>query len=75
MASFQLTNLRELSVEEQKRLCGGASGSKCEVDSCYCSCPCKCTREDPSKSVGDEFSETGSYSVMSRKEREAMSKW
>lgn len=75
MASFQLTNLRELSVEEQKQLCGGASGNKCEIDSCSCSYTCKCTREDPSKSVGEQLSETGSYSVMSRKEREAMSKW
>lgn len=75
MASFQLTNLRELSAEEQKQLCGGASGNKCEIDSCSCSCSCKCTREDPSKSVGEQISETGSYNVMGRKQREAMSKW
>ena len=75
MASFQLTNLRELSAEEQKQLCGGASGNKCEIDSCSCSCSCKCTREDQSKSVGEQISETGSYDVMGRKQRAAMSKW
>ena len=75
MASFQLTNLRELSVEEQKRLCGGASGNKCEIDSCSCSCSCRCTREDPSKSVGEQFSETGAQRQMESKQREAMYKW
>lgn len=37
MEKFKLTNLRELSTEEQLRLNGGAN-----IDSCSCSINCKC---------------------------------
>lgn len=38
---FKLTNLRELSTEEQLRLFGGNDVSKCATGSCTCNCPCR----------------------------------
>lgn len=39
MKQFKLSNLRELSTEEQLRLNGGANSEGC---SCKCSCSCNC---------------------------------
>lgn len=39
MEKFKLSNLRELSTEEQLRLNGGANSEGC---SCKCSCSCNC---------------------------------
>ncbi len=42
---FKLTNLRELSTEEQLHLNGGANSALCEVTSCPCSCSCEDTSD------------------------------
>lgn len=41
MEQFKLSNLRELSTEEQLRLNGGANTDECSCASCgSCSCSC-----------------------------------
>ena len=72
MNEFKLSNLRELSVEEQKQLSGGQA--LCDADCGTCTCTCKCTKDDPSKSTGEDFAATGANAQMGRKEREAMVK-
>lgn len=73
MENFKLTNLRELSVEEQKQLSGGIGGI-CDSDCGTCTCTCKCTQDDPSKSTGEDFAATGATAQAGRKQREAMSR-
>ena len=48
MENFKLSNLRELSTEEQLRLNGGVGVNA----SCSCSgCSCSCTEESPKATV------------------------
>lgn len=48
MENFKLSNLRELSTEEQLRLNGGLGSNA----SCSCSgCSCSCTKDSPSATV------------------------
>ena len=50
MENFKLSNLRELSTEEQLRLNGGVGATA----SCSCgTCNCSCTQESPSATVHD----------------------
>lgn len=50
MENFKLSNLRELSTEEQLRLNGGYGANA----SCSCgSCSCSCTEESPKATVHD----------------------
>lgn len=72
MESFKLTNLRNLSTEEQLRLNGGGNTS-CEV-TCYCSCPCNCNNQNPSQSTDNDSKTLGKKSTYGSKEREAMVK-
>lgn len=49
--SFRLTNLRELSSEEQMCLNGG-SGSPCDSGcKCACGCSCECDTKAPDASM------------------------
>lgn len=41
MEKFKLSNLRELSTEEQLSLTGGNNLAGCGGGSCSCKCPCK----------------------------------
>ena len=41
MEKFKLSNLRELSTEEQLSLNGGNNLAGCGGGSCTCTCPCK----------------------------------
>lgn len=72
MKDFKLTNLRELSTEEQLRINGGINSSLCDADCGTCSCTCKCNSDNPSKSTGDSFKETAYDSKEGSKQREAM---
>lgn len=55
MKTFRLTNLRELSTEEQMRLNGGY-GSPCDSGcSCSCGCSCECDTKNPDASTGKSF--------------------
>ena len=59
MEKFKLTNLRELSTEEQLRLNGGANSEGC---SCKCSCgTCNCygTRQDAAGQAATDASKDG----------------
>lgn len=48
MENFKLSNLRELSTEEQLNLNGGYGSNA----SCSCGkCSCKCTKESPDATV------------------------
>ena len=51
---FKLTNLRELSTEEQQRLNGGLNTTGCGS----CTCTCRCTKElnDTKSSTDDSLS-------------------
>lgn len=73
MRDFKLTNLRELSTEEQLRINGGVSSTLCDADCGTCSCTCKCDSEDPSCSNSNSSKDLGSDSKQARKQREAMS--
>jgi len=72
MKDFKLTNLRNLSTEEQMRLNGGSNAS-CEV-TCYCSCTCNCNNQNPSQSTDSESKDLGKKSTYGSKERGAMLK-
>lgn len=50
---FKLTNLRELSTEEQVRLNGGSFPMGCDIESCYCTCLC-----------GDDEADKNSFTEM-----------
>lgn len=50
MKTFSLTNLRELTTEEQMRLNGG-NGSPCGSCSCRCECSCECDTKNPDAST------------------------
>lgn len=73
MKRIKLTNLRELSVEEQKQLSGGIGGI-CDSDCGTCVCTCKCTEYSPSKSTGEDFAATGASSQLARKQQQAMTR-
>lgn len=72
MDNFKLTNLRELSTEEQIRLNGGCNPATCSGDCSGCSCTCECRGQDQSNSTENSFQKTGSTSLSGRKQREAM---
>ncbi len=74
MKDFKLTNLRQLTTEEQMHLNGGVMPENCSADCGTCNCPCKCTNNDPSKSVGNDSANTGSDSQSQRKQRQEMQK-
>ncbi len=72
MKNFKLTNLRELSTEEQLRINGGVSSTLCDADCGECSCTCKCNSQNPSDSIGNSSAENGANAKSGRKQREAM---
>lgn len=72
MKDFKLTNLREISTEEQMHLNGGNNAS-CEV-TCHCSCTCKCNNLNPTQSTKSDSNDLGKKSTYGSKEREAMLK-
>lgn len=74
MKDFKLINLRELSTEEQIRLNGGSLPENCSSDCGTCECPCKCTNQDPSKSVGESSADTGARSQTQRRQAQEMQK-
>lgn len=73
MENFKLTNLRELSTEDQLRINGGVNSAICDADCGECSCTCKCNSQNPSDSIGNSSASTGADSKSARKQREAMS--
>lgn len=72
MKNFKLTNLRELSTEEQLRINGGLSSTLCDADCGTCSCTCKCDSQDPSSSNSNSSKDLAYDSKEARKQREAM---
>lgn len=74
MKDFRLTNLRELTTEEQMRLNGGANSGHCNA-SCSCTCYCKCTSDDPKTPIDNSSYDTGKVYTKAAKEREAMQNW
>lgn len=54
MKQFKLTNLRELSTEEQLCLNGGVNSTGCN-----CNVSCKCSDDAPSKDVNDASKAVG----------------
>ncbi len=72
MKDFKLNNLRQLTTEEQLNLNGGAFSDNCNVDCGTCNCPCRCDNKNPEKSVGNDFSKTGSNSQTQRKQAQAL---
>lgn len=74
MERFKLTNLRNLSTEEQMRLNGGSLPENCSADCGTCKCPCKCDNQNPSKSIGDSSADTGAKSQLQRIQAQEMQK-
>ena len=74
MKDFRLTNLRELTTEEQMRLNGGALPENCSADCGTCNCPCTCNKQNPSKETGKSSADTGSTSQSQRKQAQEMQK-
>lgn len=74
MEKFKLTNLRELSINEQCNLNGGSNVSFCDVEECDCTCTCKCNPKNTSQSVSDSNGNTYAKSTYAAEEREAMQK-
>ena len=63
MKTFSLTNLRELTTEEQMRLNGGY-GSPCDSGcSCLCGCSCECDTKNPDASTGQSFQKEKNHSM------------
>lgn len=60
MKEFKLTNLRELSIEEQQYLNGGINATGC--GSCTCTCLCDKEVNDKKSSTDD----SSSYSASSQ---------
>lgn len=75
MKSFKLTNLRELSSEEQLKLNGGFTSQICEATCSECDCYCKCTSDYPKDSSAENSADTGAVYTKASKEREAMSSY
>lgn len=71
MKDFKLSNLRDLSTEEQMRLNGGYDPATCSAD-CSCDCTCECKAGEQSNTTKSSFHKTGKASVSGRKQREAM---
>ena len=67
METFRLTNLRELSTEEQLRINGGMDSTGCKADCGACTCPCKCNSKNPSKSVGESNADSGDNSALAQR--------
>lgn len=74
MKDFKLTNLRQLTTEEQMHLNGGALPENCSADCGTCNCYCKCDNQNPSKSIGESSADTGSKSQTQRKQAQEMQK-
>ena len=74
MKDFKLSNLRQLTTEEQMNLNGGTMPINCNIDCGTCNCPCKCNDRNPSDSVGNDFAKTGSVRQTQRKQAEALAK-
>lgn len=72
MKSFKLTNLRELSSEEQLKLNGGSMPEACDDVECVCECPCQCNSKNPDGSTSESSSKDGAKSVFQRKMTQAM---
>lgn len=72
MKDFKLTNLRQLTTEEQMRLNGG-NNSICDV-TCTCTCTCTCNKDNPNESTKTDSNDLGKKSTYGSKEREAMVK-
>ena len=71
MESFKLTNLRELSTEEQLCINGGNDSTGCEAQ-CSCSCTCSCDDGDPSFSIKKESAQANKDMVAQRKLNSSM---
>lgn len=71
MTDFKLTNLRELSTEEQLRINGGNDSAGCKAQ-CSCSCTCSCDDGDPSFSVKKESTQVNKNMVSQRKLNQSM---
>lgn len=54
MEKFKLTNLRELSTEEQIQLNGGANSTGCN-----CNVTCKCEGDTPKSTVDNDAKAIG----------------
>lgn len=54
MENFKLTNLRELSTEEQLQLNGGVYSTGCN-----CNVTCKCEDDTPKSTVNDNAKSVG----------------
>lgn len=74
MKELILSNLRQLSTEEQIRLNGGSVAGPCDAK-CSCTCYCKCDNKNPKAPCDKEFSDSGYTRVEGAKQREAMLKW
>lgn len=66
METFRLTNLRELSTEEQLRINGGNDSTGCKSQ-CSCSCTCSCEDGEPSFSIKKESAQVNKNAVAQRK--------
>ena len=73
MKEFKLTNLRQLTTEEQMRLNGGALPENCSAD-CTCKCTCTCNDKNPKSSSSKDCSNTGATNVSGAEDRKAMQK-
>lgn len=72
MKTFVLSNLRELSTEEQLSLNGG-NGSPCDSGcSCACECSCECDDLNPSSSITNVESKNKMQSMHKNVLREIM---
>ena len=71
MKKFRLTNLRDLTSEEQVMLNGGSMSQLCDHDCGECSCTCKCNGST-SESNADSSADTGALAKDAAKERQAM---
>lgn len=54
MEQFKLTNLRELSTEEQVKLNGGTNSTGCN-----CNVTCRCSDDSPKSTVNDDAKAIG----------------
>ena len=56
MKKFELTNLRELTTNEQLYIDGGSNPSGCKLDKCSCTCLCMGEINDQKSSQDDAAS-------------------